>query len=160
MARKRTAKPATKAPAPAKPRSERRFNPLAAFGQIMPPLNGAVYDQDGGYFNANGDLLWEDHPATTVIETSEETVVTVDEKGEAKEETIVVTREVSAAPEGDPKQILTAWLKGEVELKHLEIVNHVKKAFGVVKRTKADVMAYLIDEVALVPAEQVKPKTV
>ena len=155
-------KPAKRAPAkaaaskPAVKKSGRRFNPLAAFAEIFPAYKGATRFQDGGYFSPGGDLLWEDHPASTVEVVTEETTVTVGENGETEQTTVTHTEKVSSAPAGEPRQILTAWLKGEVELKHLQVVNYVKEAFGVVKRTKVEVMAYLVDEVALVPAEQVK----
>ena len=47
----------------AKTPAKRRFNPVVEHAKVTPPYNGAVFYQRGGYFNADGDLLWEDDDA-------------------------------------------------------------------------------------------------
>jgi hypothetical protein len=137
----------------------RKFNPLAAYGEVFPAEKGAVRYQDGGYFNASGDLVWEDHPPTMKTVVTEETVVTVDQKGKTSAKTVRKKAEVQDLEEGDPKLILASWLKGEVELKHLAVVNYVKKGFGKVLRTKDEIVDYLVNEASLVPAELVRIKS-
>lgn len=140
----------------------RTFNPEAAYGEVFPPERGAIRYQDGGYFRADGSLVWEDHPATPdeVTET-EVTVVEVKGKG-TKAKTVAKTTKVKTAvpviEPGDPKIILTNWLTGEIVLNHGAVRSYVKKAFGVVLATKDQIIGYLVNDANLVPAEAVNVK--
>lgn len=136
----------------------RTFNPEAAYGEVFPPERGAIRYQDGGYFRADGSLVWEDHPATPneVVET-EVTVVEVKGKG-TKAKTVKVKTEVAVIEPGDPKIILTNWLKGDIVLNHGAVRSYVKKAFGVVLATKDQIIDYLVNTANLVPAEAVNVK--
>lgn len=151
-AAKSTAKKADTQAAAAKP-MKRRFNPLAEHGTVSPPERGAVYYQDGGYFTSSGELVFEDHPASVAVVTSEVTVVD-HETGETKTE--IVEEVVKTADQTDPRLALTAWLKGEVKLNHFAAVGYAKDAFGVVLRKKDELIDYLVNTANLVPAEQVK----
>lgn len=134
----------------------RKFNPLAAHGTVTPPERGAVFYQDGGYFNAAGELLFEDRPATSAkIVESEETVVD-SETGETK--TKIIKTEVPVVDEGEPKDILAAWLKGDVRLNHGAVRGLVKKGYGQVLATRDEIIDYLVNEANLVSAESVKVK--
>lgn len=132
----------------------RTFNPLAAYGTVSPPEQGAVFYQDGGYFRADGSLAFEDHPATapTIIDT-EETVV---EDGEIK--TKVVKTVVENIEPGDPKDILSKWLKGEIVLQHGTVRKYLKEGFGKSVASKDAIVDYLVNEANLVPAELVNIK--
>jgi hypothetical protein len=136
---------------------KRTFDPLAAYGTVSPPERGAVFYQDGGYFNAGGQLVFEDHPATTKTVEVEETVVEVTD-GQSTSTTKTVTTEVPKIEEGDPKDILTRWLKGELVLNHGAVRGYMKKAYGVVVASKEAIIDYLVNTANLVPAEQVNVK--
>jgi len=142
------------APKVASKPAKRVFNPLAAFGTVTPPERGAVFYQDGGYFNASHDLVFEDYPATPpeVVET-EVTVVDA-ETGTIKTE--IVQTEAPVVNDGDPKVILAGWLKGETKLPFLTVRGLVKSGFNQVLVTKDEIISYLVNEANLVPAEQVK----
>lgn len=134
----------------------RTFNPLAAYGEVFPPYRGAIRFQDGGYFNASGELVFEDHPGTPPeVVTSEVTVVDAD-TGETQ--TTVVVEEVAKVEKGDPKLILTNWLKGDVVLHHGTVRGLVKDGFGKLIATKDEIVSYLVNEAQLVPPEQVRIK--
>lgn len=132
----------------------RKFNPLAAYGTVSPPHQGAVYYQDGGYFNSAGELVFEDRPATPPkIEVNE--VTTVDTTtGETTTETIKT--EVPAGEPGEPKEILAAWLRGEHVLPFQTARKLVKEGFGTVLANKHEIIDFLVNKANLVPAEQVK----
>lgn len=134
----------------------RTFNPLAAYGTVTPPERGAVYYQDGGYFNSEGKLLFEDRPATAPKIIKTEVTVVDSDTGESKTE--IVETKVEQTEEGDPKEILTGWLKGAVVLNHGAVRGLVKKAFGQVIATKDEIVDYLVNTANLVPAEQVNIK--
>jgi hypothetical protein len=138
-------------PVPVPPR---RFNPLAAYGLITPPHKGAVHYQDGGYFAPDGALLWEDRPPTPPTTRIDE-ITTVDSAtGEMKTE--LVETVVDALEPGDPKEILSLWLKGEVKLQFGTVRGQLKKGYGKVLATKDDIVGFLVNEVHLVPAELVR----
>lgn len=133
----------------------RTFNKLAAFGVVHPPYQGATHYQDGGYFGPDGKLLFEDEaavrkPPKTVVN---ETIVT---DADGKETKTIETTVVPDIEPGDPKVILTGWLKGEIVLKHPEVVKYVKAGFATVLLKKADIIDYLVNTANLVPAELVK----
>lgn len=134
----------------------RKFNPLAAFGVVIPPHEGAVHYQDGGYFGPGGDLLFEDHPATPPKEVVVETTVVDSATGEST--TTTTTEQVEVVEPGDPKTILTLWLKGEADVNFQTVRGLVKKGFGVALGTKDEVLTYLVGTANLVPAELVKVK--
>jgi hypothetical protein len=132
----------------------RKFNPLAERATVTPPHNGAVFYQDGGYFNSSGDLVFEDHPATPPVIRIDETTTIDSETGET---TVTHTEtEVSPLPPADPRTVLTSWLKGETELAHGTVRSLVKKGFGQVLGTRDEIVKYLVNEANLVPAELVK----
>jgi hypothetical protein len=151
-AAKRTARKATTPAATAKP-SKRRFNPLAEHGTVSPPDRGAVFWQDGGYFTASGELVFEDHPASVEVVTSEQTTV---DAATGETTTTIVEETVKTADQTDPRLALAAWLKGEIKLNHFAAINYAKDAFGVVLRKKDELIDYLVNTANLVPAEQVK----
>ena len=134
----------------------RKFNPLAAFGTVTPPERGATHYQDGGYFGPNGDLLFEDRPATPPAKVKSE--VTVVDSATSEIKTEVVETEVEVVEDGEPRQILAAWLKGEVKLNHGTVRGLVKKAFNQVLATKDEIVTYLVETANLVPAELVRLK--
>jgi hypothetical protein len=134
----------------------RKFNPLAEHGTVTPPHNGAVYYQDGAYFNSSGDMVWEDQPPTPKKKKLVETTVVDVENG--VNETTVTEEEEDAVPAADPKTQLTAWLRGEVEIKFPTVRALVKNGFGEVVATKADIIDFLVNKANLVPAELVKVK--
>lgn len=132
----------------------RKFNPLAAYGTITPPDRGAVYYQDGAAFNSSGEVVYEDQPATPPKKVVSE-VTTVDAvTHETVTETVVT--EVEDIEPGDPKTILTAWLKGETRLHHAVARKLVKDAYAVILATKDEMVDYLVNTANLVPAELVK----
>ena len=132
--------------------SKRKFNPLASHGKVTPPHNGAVFYQNGGYFNAKHELVFEDGPAPEQ-ETIEKRVHTTSEDGSITTETTKVVKE---GDDTDPRLALTAWLKGEVEIHHSTARSYVKDLYGEVIPKKDDLIAYLVNEAELVPAELVK----
>lgn len=136
----------------------RTFNPEAQYGTVFPAERGAIWYQDGGYFRADGSLVWEDHPATPdeVVET-EVTVVEV-KAGKTKAKTTKVKTAVPVVVPGDPKDILSKWLKGEVVLNHGAVRKYVKEGFGVVLATKDQIIDHLVNTANLVPAEAVNVK--
>lgn len=134
----------------------RKFNPLAAFGVVHPPHNGATHYQDGGYFGPDGSLLFEDRPATPKKKVKSSVIVTDAEAG-TQEET-EVEDEVETTVPGEPKVILAGWLKGEVQLTHPATVKLVKAGYDIVLAKKADIIDYLVNTANLVPAELVKVK--
>lgn len=148
--------PTSKAAAPVAARAPkvRKFNRLLEHGTIHPPHNGAVFFQDGGYFNAAGELLFEDRPATPPKIVVDEQHVVDSATGEHSVTT--TEREVDALPEADPRIILTSWLKGEVELPHDKVRSLVNKGFGESLATREEIIKYLVNTVSLVPAEIVR----
>lgn len=139
--------------------AKRKFNPLAAYGTVSPPERGAVFYQDGGYFTAGGELVFEDHPATTKVVVNEETIVEV-KAGKSKTKTVKTETVVPDEEPGDPKEILANWLTGKVGLNHGTVRKLVKDGFGKVLATKDQIVDYLVNEANLVPAEQVNIKPV
>jgi hypothetical protein len=132
----------------------RKFNPLAAHGVITPPERGAVYYQDGGYFNSSGDLVFEDRPATPPKTVVSEVTEIDGESGEVKTKTVETL--VEQVEPGDPKEALKLWLEGKAEIKFQTVRSLVKKGFGVALGTKSEIIDYLVNTANLVPAELVK----
>lgn len=149
MARKAKAKAA-----PSNPPKARRFDPLRAYGTVSPPERGAVFYQDGGYFNSGGALVFEDRPATPDRIVRNEVTTVDSETGE--EETKVVETKVPVVAPGDPKDILKQWLKGGLKLNHMAARAHVKSAYARTLVTKEEIITFLVNEANLVPAEDVK----
>lgn len=147
-------KPATVAPAKAAPRP-RKFNPLAEHGTIHPPHQGAVYFQDGGYFGADGELLFADRPATPPKIVVDESI-TVDSEKPGEQVVVTTTREVDPLPAADPKVILTSWLKGEANLPHETVRTLVKHGFGEIIASRDDIIKFLVNTANLLPAELVR----
>lgn len=132
----------------------RKFNPLAEYGHVTPPHNGAVYYQDGAYFNPGGECVFEDRPATPLKKVKHVQTVIDGETHELSE--TETEEEVDSLPPADPKIQLTAWLKGEApDLKFPTVRGLVKKAFGEVPETKEDIINFLVKQ-NLVPTELVK----
>ena len=132
----------------------RKFNPLLAYGIVTPPYNGAVHMQDGGYFAPDGTLLWEDHPATPPKKVKS-TVIEVDSETNTMTETEVEDEVDESAP-GDARDILSKWLKGEIDINFQTVRGKVKEAYQVILASKAEVIDYLVNTALLVPAELVK----
>lgn len=136
--------------------SPRRFNPLKAYGSVTPPERGAVHYQDGGYFDASGNLVFEDHPGTPDVIVESEVIVS--ESGAKPIITKIVDVIPAESTEGDPKDILARWLKGEFFLPHLKLVAYFRKAYGEASINKRDeIIAFLVGTAFLVPAELVNP---
>ena len=136
---------------------ERTFNPLAAHGTVHPPERGAVFYQDGGYFNSAGKLVFEDHPATTKKVVVEETVVDVKD-GKSTSKTVKTETDVVVEEPGDPKEILAKWLRGDLVLNHGAVRKFVKAGFAVSLAKQDDIISYLVNTASLVPAELVNIK--
>jgi hypothetical protein len=132
----------------------RKFNPLAAHGTITPPERGAVYYQDGGYFNSSGDLVFEDRPATPPKKVVSEVTEIDGESGEVKTQKVETL--VEQIEPGDPKVALKLWLEGKADVKFQTVRSLVKKGFGVALATKSEIIDYLVNTANLVPAELVK----
>lgn len=83
----------------------------------------------------------------------------VEVKGKTtKAKTTKVKTAVPVIEPGDPKIILTNWLKGDVVLNHGAVRGYVKAGFGKVLATKDQIIEYLVNEANLVPAEAVNVK--
>ena len=132
----------------------RTFNPLAAYGLVTPPHEGATHYQDGGYFGPNGKLLFEDRPPTPPKAVVSESTTVDSATGETVTTTTVET--VEEIVPGDPREILKGWLLGEVPLAFPTAVKQVKLAFNLVLTNKAEIIDYLVNTARLVPAELVK----
>lgn len=132
----------------------RRFDRLQAYGTVSPPERGAVFYQDGGYFNSGGELVFEDRPATPdKVVTNEITTVDV---STGKTKTKVVKTKVPVVTPGEPKDILKAWLLGDVKLNHLSVRAHVKAGYSKTLVTQDEIITFLVNDANLVPAEAVK----
>lgn len=136
--------------------TERRFNPLAKFAMVHPPYRGAVRLQDGGYFDPDGKLLWEDHPPTPPKKVVSEVIITDGLTGESTVET--VENEVEDIKEGDPKEILKLWLTGQIALHHTKVRVLTTKGYSVTLGTRDEIVDFLVNEAHLVAAEQVNIK--
>lgn len=146
---------ADESPEPAS-KPARRWDPTKAYGTITPPLNGAVYDQDGAQFNADGALVHEDRPPTPPAKrTSEVTEIDADGKSVT---TLVEDEEPPTLEEGDPKDILKNWITGGIQLPFMTVRNLVKKAYSTLPGSgkKEEIVAFLVNDAALVSAESVK----
>lgn len=129
------------------------------FGSIRPPHNGAVFFQDGCYFDASGAFLFADEGVDPnqddTPETETQIVTTVDEDGTRTEEEIEVEVPEEEIEE-DPKLVLSEWLCGTREVHHMTTGSLIKKAYGVIKRSQDEKIDFLVNEVQLVPAEDVR----
>lgn len=132
----------------------RKFDRLQSYGTVSPPERGAVFYQDGGYFNSSGDLVFEDHPATPG-EVVKYEVTTVDSSTGAVTTEVVETVVEHVEP-GDPKTILKDWLMGVAPLNHMKARSLVKAAYSRTITTKDEIISFLVNEANLVPAEAVK----
>ena len=135
--------------------ADRKLDLTKDYGTVSPPYQGAVFYQDGAYFRADHTLAWEDQPPTPPKIVTSEVIVADSETGEIT--TDVVTSEETQLADGDPKIVLTSWLKGDVQLHFQTVRGLVKKGYGETPQTKTDLVNFLVTA-GLVPAEQVRIK--
>jgi hypothetical protein len=123
------------------------------FGTVHPSFNGAVFEQDGAWFNGEGAFLWEDRPAPEPEKVVSE-IVTVDAEGNETVEQV----ETDAPVAIDPRLALTAWLKDELpdpQPKFMTVRGWAQDIFGEVYKNKEALITACVNK-GLVTPDQVK----
>ena len=140
----------------------RKFRKHKPFGSIRPHYNGAVYEQDGYYFDGAYECLFCDDgldmDATNNTETVVSEVVTTERKEdgtvERKVEKISTEVDIVDEDERSDQEILIAWCtKSDTSIRFKTAQKAARQEYGKVFANGDDLAVHLVLELGLVAAE-------
>jgi hypothetical protein len=127
------------------------FDPEQNYGEVIPPMNGACFYQNGRHFNnhhdevdpRNGDILAK-APAKAPSEPKAKKVATRPRASEVVED----EEEATPEPAGDDDAVdLTAWAKGLVkDVGFFKIKALIAKEFGKTPANAKEAREIILDE--------------